>query len=386
MKYLLIHSLYEPHQRGGAEIVVAAVVRGLVERGHHVTVITADRRSTVDVLNGVTIHRLAPANIFSFLDLGLRPMWQRLIWHVIDMFNDLQSWRIYRIIRQERPDVILTHNLKGLGYQVPLLIRSLGVRHIHTVHDMQLLHPSGLLSDGAGVATRIYQAVCRWLFGSPAVVIFPSVYLRDVYQQHGFFPQSDRRVLANPLPYEIPALPESSAHPFTVLYLGQVEAYKGIYRLIDTFRESGGTARLWVVGDGHDLASARARAAGDDRIIFWGRLSHEQMEEQIWPEVDVLVNPSLTPESFGLVVIEAYAHGVPVIAHRIGALAELVDQTTGWLVASDRPDELRRALERLQSGLCRFEAYRLLCQTKARDYSLEHYLQELEGLATIAKP
>ncbi len=63
------------------------------------------------------------------------------------------------------------------------------MRHVHTVHDVQLLHPSGLLAPHAGsvsVAQKIYTMLLRTLMGSPDVVHFPSAFLRGLHERNGF--------------------------------------------------------------------------------------------------------------------------------------------------------------------------------------------------------
>ncbi len=387
MKICVLHAIFRPERRGGAEVVVQSIVDGLVDRGHEVSVITVGRANQTEHEEKLAIHRIKSWNIFNFLDLGMKPMWQRLIWHCLDMTSDVQTWRIYKILKNEKPDLVLTHNLKGLGYVVPRLLVYLNVKHIHTIHDQQLLHPSGLLGDRVSIGAKLYMGVCRWLFASPQVVVFPSQAILGRYEKYGFFPRSQKIVLGNPLPYAVPELVKpQSREKYSILYLGQIEKYKGVFDLIKGVKNiKSEKLSLHVVGDGSALQEAKNIAEGDTRIIFHGRASSQQwLQENIWPMIDLLVLPSHAWESFGMVVIEAFAHGVPVLVSRNGALPELVEEgRTGWVLDNVTPELIASKITWIMDGACRLESMRMLCHARAKDFELDGYLKRLLESVTI---
>lgn len=400
-KIVVINSVYAPYARGGAEVVVENIVGGLVDREVGCLVVSVGRKRQVEQIDGVKVYRIKPFNLFNFLDIDSKSAWLRLPWHIIDMFNDVQTWRIFKVLEQEKPDLAMTHNLKGLGYYLPLLLKIMKIRHIHTVHDMQLLHPSGLLKTKP---LPIYTWLCRKLFGSPAVVIFPSEYIKGVYEKYGFFRQSNRLVLGNPIVIASPArrdeaifkndkIASSLLAPrndnndkLNFLFLGQVEEYKGILDLITAFKSLKQDFALRVVGDGKALGQAKKLAESDSQITFYGRLSQAELEQKIWPEIDLLINPSRTPESFGMVVLEAFSQGIPVLASNIGALPELViENQTGWLFEPGNIDDLAAKLNYITTSFCRTEAMRLHCQSVAKQYNLDNYLNQLLEFGKIGE-
>jgi glycosyltransferase involved in cell wall biosynthesis len=78
------------------------------------------------------------------------------------------------------------------------------------------------------------------------------------------------------------------------------------------------------------------------------------------------------------VVVEAFAHGVPVVASRLGALAELVDDgETGALAAPGDPGDLRRALELMVEP-----ASSIACGLRARQVYLDRFTPERDLAAT----
>jgi glycosyltransferase involved in cell wall biosynthesis len=387
MKIFLLHAIFRPERRGGAEVVVQRIVDGLVDLGHEVSVIAVGRTNQTEREEKMVIHRIKSWNIFNFLDLGMKPMWQRLIWHCLDITNDVQAWRIYKILKKEKPDLVLTHNLKGLGYVVPRLLVYLNIKHIHTVHDQQLLHPSGLSGEKLSLVATIYMWLCRWLFASPQVVVFPSQAILSRYEKYRFFPRSQKIVLGNPLPYPVPELVKpQSREKYSVLYLGQIEKYKGVFDLIEGVRNiKSEKLQLHIVGDGSALQDAKNIAEGDARIIFHGRAPSQQwLQENIWPTIDLLVLPSHAWESFGMVVIEAFAHGVPVLVSKNGALPELVEEgRTGWILDSITSELIASKVTWIMDGACRLESMRMLCHARAKDFELDSYLKRLLESVTI---
>jgi glycosyltransferase involved in cell wall biosynthesis len=107
--------------------------------------------------------------------------------------------------------------------------------------------------------------------------------------------------------------------------------------------------RLDVAGDGVLADAVRSAAASDPRITFHGPV-HGARRCQLFREADVLLCPSTWDEPFGLVVLEAYAAGLPVIASRVGALPELVEhEFAGLLVDPASSTALCQAMERVRA-------------------------------------
>jgi glycosyltransferase involved in cell wall biosynthesis len=122
------------------------------------------------------------------------------------------------------------------------MIRRLGIRHVHTVHDVQLVKPSGIIQKSKenswryqGFPVRIYSWIMRFLVGSPNVVISPSQFLLNFYESRGFFKNSKRVVLRNPVTSEVQSIKKENHDTLHFLYLGQVEGHKGVLFLVKTF-------------------------------------------------------------------------------------------------------------------------------------------------------
>jgi glycosyltransferase involved in cell wall biosynthesis len=130
-----------------------------------------------------------------------------------------------------------------------------------------------------------------------------------------------------------------------VVFAGRLSPEKGIDTLLAAWSMYRGDYALKIIGDGPLAGQIQRAAAGDSRIQWLGKKS--------WPDVlDIiggaacLVMPSVWYETFGRVIIEAYATGTPVVVSRLGAMAELVDDgRTGWLFEPGDAHDLLAKLE-----------------------------------------
>ncbi|HMY20089.1 MAG TPA: glycosyltransferase family 4 protein, partial [Polyangium sp.] len=107
---------------------------------------------------------------------------------------------------------------------------------------------------------------------------------------------------------------------------------------------------LDIIGDGSWMSEARSsceKLGIADRVSFLGRKDHSELAAYYQNALCVIM-PSRTPETFGLVGVEAMSHATAVIASDIGGIREwLVPEQTGLLVPPNDPTALRHALTRL---------------------------------------
>ncbi len=161
-----------------------------------------------------------------------------------------------------------------------------------------------------------------------------------------------RPALARGLP-AAPPPPRAAGAPLRVCFVGRVDRVKGLAGLVAAVRAApGAPLRLDVYAAAAPGAEAleaelRAAAAPDPRIRFAGPLPPERVVETI-AEYDLLAVPSEVLETGPLVVLEAFAAGVPVLGSDLGGIAELVRAgTDGVLAAPGSLAAWRGALERL---------------------------------------
>mgnify|MGYP001481698211 CR=1 FL=1 len=344
MKICLLNNLYPPYYRGGAERVVENQVKKLLADGHDVFVITTkpsmsspklgpaspNRGEGVPKAEGYRVYRFYPLNIISYYHLNKLPASPRVLWRLIDTFNFHSYFKIKKILRTEKPDIIYAHNLTGLGLLIPRLIKKLKIKYIQTMHDVVGVRPSGLLLFGhesENILVKLWTRLNRVLYGSPEEVIFPSAWLNNYYETHGFFPQSKKVVIRN---FVIPAdnllsnKKPKSPDKITFLYIGQIETHKGILFLVKTVNELLVTSyELLIIGSGSQLELVKKLAKENPRIKFLGYQSPDKIKAYL-QQADYTIVPSLCYENSPTVIFESLAAGVPVIAANLGGIPELL--------------------------------------------------------------
>ncbi len=135
-----------------------------------------------------------------------------------------------------------------------------------------------------------------------------------------------------------------------LLFVGRITAEKGVPLLLEAWERAGRPfGSLTVVGDGPEapaVAAAAARTQGAVRAT--GRLTGTAVAAALRGCAAVVV-PSTAPEALPLVVLEAFAHGRPVVASRGGGLDAVVDAAVGWL-ATPTVDDLAATLSAAAAG------------------------------------
>jgi glycosyltransferase involved in cell wall biosynthesis len=164
-----------------------------------------------------------------------------------------------------------------------------------------------------------------------------------------------------------------------VVFAGRLAAPKGVDVLLRAARDLDG--ELVVCGSGWQLESSRrlARKLGiEQRVTFKGWLTAEQLAKEL-ADASVVVLPSLWPEPFGLVGIEALAAGRPVVASATGGIADWLDHgVSGLLVDPGDPAALARALNELLADPARQREMGAAGRERvARRFTPEHHVAAL---------
>ncbi len=397
MKICLITSMFPPYTRGGAETAAYNVACIFVKAGHEVCVVScapfsgrASFAGKWEQANSLRIFRFTPLNLFTVFNIAKYPAFLRLLWHLLDMFNLHTYLVVRRILREEKPDLILTHNLKGLGYTVPLAIRywlavSGSCKWFHTLHDLALVHPTGLKIYGQeknilqnNLLVSLYAWINKKLFGSPPIVISPSQFLLDEYNTRDFFAKSKKVVIRNPVNSFVST--PSVSQSFSFLYVGQLEPYKGLNLLLEAWKEFSGMhrdAELIIAGTGSMQEEVERAAKSLSRLQYVGFVAHDKLDA-LFSKVHAMILPSLAYENSPTSIGEAFAYGLPVIASHIGGIPELVqDGVNGVLFEPGNFEALVLAMEKVT------KEWKSLCagaQKSVENFSPARYREQMDAL------
>ncbi|HUB74362.1 MAG TPA: glycosyltransferase family 4 protein [Solirubrobacteraceae bacterium] len=187
-----------------------------------------------------------------------------------------------------------------------------------------------------------------------------------------------RRVVPLPATVAPPAQAAEASRP-RVLFAGRIVAQKGVAVLIRAAREL--DAELVICGEGRELPAMRRlaqRAGVAGRVTFTGWLDAEQLARE-FAAASVVAMPSLWPEPFGLVGIEAFAAGKPVVASDTGGVREWLDDgVSGLCVRPGDARALARALAELLGDRERARAMGAAGRRLARErFSPQRHLEAL---------
>ena len=156
---------------------------------------------------------------------------------------------------------------------------------------------------------------------------------RDMEVVNHFLPERPLAVSAGGSPHERPYF----------LFAGRLEKIKGLDDVIPLFARYQG-ADLLVAGDGEYAAVLRELAKGIDRVKFLGRIDSGKLD-RYYHHALALIVPSVCFETFGIILIEAFRQGTPVLARRLGPFPEIVERARGGLLF-DGPGELLESMRR----------------------------------------
>ena len=356
----MISIFYPPYSFGGDSIYLYRLATELVRQGHQVDVIhCADSfhlfQAEADPAafpssEGIRVHRL---------ESGIGSLGP-LLSHQTGRPASTGK-KIAAVLESKRFDIIHYHNISLFGPGVLEIEPSYPAAKLYTAHDHWLICPMSVLWKNRNRACDGPTCLsCTLLSGRPPQwwrygglleraashvdqFLSPSRFTARMHQDRGFAaPFAVLNYFLDPVE-ELSGDEGPRPHPRPYyLFVGRLEKYKGVQDLIEAFRGPG-PYDLLIVGAGRYEPELRARAEGCERIRFAGWVSQENLGPYYRHALAVLA-PSVTYETFGIIVIEANARGVPVIARELGPLPEIVEEGGGGMVFRNQ-QELATRLE-----------------------------------------
>jgi glycosyltransferase involved in cell wall biosynthesis len=141
--------------------------------------------------------------------------------------------------------------------------------------------------------------------------------------------------------------PSSPSASTTVLYVGRISPEKGLEVALRAWASTPNDLELLVIGDGPEGVELEKGTWG--RVRFLGRLSPNETRRHML-EARALLFPSQWYEGLPMVLLEAFAAGLPVVGSDLGSTAEVLSPTPDWRVAPGDAVAWEQALSRLADG------------------------------------
>jgi len=344
VKVLVLHNRY--NLRGGEESVFEAEC-GLLER------------------NGIEVRRL------EFTNAGFASGWRRILAPLVSVFNPVSFLKARRAIREFRPDVLHVHNL--FSNATPAVIwaaSSERVPVVMTLHNFRLLCPSAtLLHDGEIFESSLraffpWRAVAKGVYRGSRAQTFALAANLVFHRLIGTWGRVDRFIVLSRFAQEKFAtsrlgflrsrfvvkpnfvaagpLPDSPSRE-RFLFVGRLSPEKGVHVLLEAVK--GTSIPLDIVGDGPLRSEVESAAAANPHLRYLGPRPREEVDAAM-RSAKALLFPSIWYEGMPMVILESFSVGTPVVASRLGTMAELIqDGDNGRLFEPGEPASLRSAVQ-----------------------------------------
>ena len=397
MRITFVNGLYPPHGAAGAENSLRMLAGSLAARGHACSVITLspDPTPVEGEVDGIVVDYLPLANVF-WPHGRRRPPVLRPAFQFFDAFNPVMQQRLAHALAARRPDVVHCHNLLGFSAAAWVAAARLDVPIVQTLHDYYAGCPrSAMWRPGSGncarpcLECRIVSLPRRRLSTLPAAVTAVSHRMFDRLALAGAFP----RAVAGAQPVRIirgnnPPIPPPGPAPtisgLRIGFMGRLEATKGLDLLIDAMRGlPDDQVRLTIAGSGRpdEVARLRAHAYGCSNIVFLGHVA----PAEFFPNLDLLVVPSVWEDPLPRVFHEALAYGVPSLVSPLGGLPEVIRSgQPGFIARAADAPALREALAALlREGWDRV-GMRARCRDAAAAYEATRIAGQYEAVLQAA--
>ena len=340
MKILYFTQLFYPAIFGGGEYIFYHWAKELVKKGHEIFVITQrlQGEKSDEIVDGIKIFRVgSPVSLSGTLPIGI---YSNLSYLLKSYFKG------NKIIKE--CDIDLIHS----NTYVPVIsaqwcANKTKIPHVATVHDVYFTSQKNFWSswskqENMSFATKILGPYIEKKIAKTNVTLFHTVSEQSKIDLQKLGTKKAINVIPNginPNDYEL-----DTSKKKQVIFVGRLIFYKNVGVVVDAFTKvikEIPDAKLIVVGDGpskQDLINQTKSLKLENNVFFMGRVTSETKVKLI-NESKILVNPSLI-EGFGIVVLEGFACGKPVLVSDSKPLSDLVDDDVDGFVVENNKSEL----------------------------------------------
>jgi glycosyltransferase involved in cell wall biosynthesis len=402
LNFLHLTTFYPPYSFGGDAMYIYRLAHALGDEGHHVDVIHC-----IDAYH--LQHPAEPEIKFKEHPNVVRHgLHSRFGWLSPLLTHQtgrpyLKMGEIRKVLESMSYDVIHFHNISLLGPEIMNILPSQGRPiKMYTTHEHWLVCPMHVLWKFNQRACEKPECLKCVLLGKrpPQIWRYNGILERTSRQVDQFVSPSEftaqmhaQRGFSQPvahLPYFIERAdadwqnpdPRPQERPY-FLFVGRLEVIKGLQTLIPLWKQVP-AYDLVVVGTGTQAQSLRNQAADNPNIKFLGALPQRKLGNLYYHALATIV-PSITYETFGIIIIESFARKTPVIVRNLGALPEVVTESGGGFVYN-REEELLSAINLIGSSQSSRDelgekGYRAFIQRWSKEAHIGQYFDFLGNIA-----
>lgn len=372
MRFAFFTNSYLPYV-SGVTISIKTLKDELEKLGHTVYIICPSYPG----------HRETAPRVFSLPSFPAPYPGYRLVWPY--------SYKIFQLLRQEKIDLIHTHQPFGVGLAALVLARNLNVPLVYSFHTLftRYLHNIPFLPESW--SKRLLTSYLRWYCRQTETIIVPSIMVKRVLTVWGIKKpiqtvstgikmerikikhlEEQRKMMRRQL-----GLPPDAR---LLLYSGRIAPEKNIPFLLQAFaviRRQEPRTYLILVGGGPQLEDYRQRK--EEQVIFTGHIAPEQLIDYYFA-ADIFVYASVT-ETQGLVLTEAKACGLPIVAVFGGGLADVVrNGLDGYLTPKNQEVFINHVLRLLHDPALRQKMSQAAINDAGERFAADQVAKRVENI------
>lgn len=293
--------------------------------------------------------------------------------------------RLYRRYEKQfgKPDLILAHSVTWAGYACYLLRQKYGIPYVIVEHRSFFVWST----EKARQMVKSYHVPLFELAYNHCEKLIPvSDSLRKGIETLVPAAWDRAMVIPNMIREDLflPPPETRKTSPFVFIWAGRLEQVKGVDLLLRAVKslkdltDQQFSVRLAGKGSLREELELQASKLGiSDLVIFLGRLSRDVMQQEM-QHANCFVLPSRY-EAFGVVLIEAMATGLPLIATRSGGPDSIVTRDNGLLIESENSDELAEAMLGMMANIKAYSPKKIRTQC-LKDYGDSSVMEQYNQL------
>jgi glycosyltransferase involved in cell wall biosynthesis len=389
MKALIGCTRYPPHGgMTGGPVSTQLVAKALTGQSVKVRVITTATTASEEQQENIAVVTTPPLNIFVNSSRGPsdKSLVKKLAWHALENFNPFAYRRMRHELLVYQPDVLITTSTVNINVASWLAARSLSIPCAHLVYDYFMMCYRATLFNGKdncrgqcpgckcmSIGRKLLSQYVDTLIGETEFIV-------NTHRLAGYFSNAKAYTIPAPLLGGVSPARHSKPPGLRVGFLGFHDVIKGIETLAEAARYTidDPSIKYFIAGSGDDPAYTKKLQSlfpeGNTEFVGWIN------PIEFYPNMDVIVVPSIWKEPFGRVSIEGTAYGIPAIVARSGGLPENVqDGVDGFVFEPSDSQALAAILRRLAGDEQEYQGISAAAHDRARRYALDPIGRQLRA-------
>lgn len=362
MKILMISDFYPPFI-GGMCNYVQTLSKNLVKKGHQVIVCSIGNKWLSNLVNNYGVKVIRFEGFFQSIPFLFKNLNERYPPPIRDFCI---SRKLEKIIIDEKPDIIHAHG--WLLYSLLECKKNFGIPLIVTLHDYGYICPKKNLLKGNSLCNKFLTIECincaRNMYGiAKSTFLYYSLrlnkrklmlvdkyiavssFVKDLYSKQLNINDNKITIIPNFIEQDkhVSCLKRNIIYDDFILFVGALSPHKGVNILIKAYEKLNTKTKLVLIGK--KVQDYSFKSTNKIKIIE-NAPSHIIIEAYM--KCRFVVIPSIWPEPFGLVALEAMSYNKAIIASNIGGLKDIIiNKKTGILIPPYNISKLKDAMQYL---------------------------------------